>query len=303
MTLLSRAIVMTFHRKKKSMIIRKPTDDIIPDKRRVLINWFLNNFTVKYLFGGSWANTYPWFVPRRNLMDTFFLLPSSPVEISTDTETRVITKGEFFLLPEGQWHSYSPPGNTKLCKHVILHALFLSPFHPNPTTLFPSPFHKLKNYMQWHDRAERIVTLETQDKPAAVALANAVITELMVELIQTGPEIISSAPSISEPRVQQAILQIEKDYAKNLSVEALAADAGLQPVRFRSLFKQHTGKSPKQFLNDTRLQKAVEMLLSSSATVTTIAFECGFNDENYFRNFFRLKTGLTPTAYRMQNRR
>ncbi len=284
------------------MIERKQISHKIPEKRKNLISWFLNNFTVRYLFGGSWADTYPWFVHRRSLVDTFFLLPTSPIEISTDKETRVITKGEFFLLPEGQWHSYGPGPKKEISKHVILHAVFVSPFHPNPLSLFSSPFHRLKNYMNWHDRAERVVMLEQTNKPAAVTLAKAVITELIVELIATEPELTATVPAIDEPRVQQAIMQIEKEYSNNLSVEDLARNVSLQPVRFRTLFKKHTGKSPKQYLNEIRLQNSVELLLTTTSTVTDIAYECGFNDENYFRNFFRQKTGMTPTTYRMENR-
>jgi AraC-like DNA-binding protein len=52
-----------------------------------------------------------------------------------------------------------------------------------------------------------------------------------------------------------------------------------------------------------RLQKAQELLTSSSLTVKEIAYRLGFNSRFYFTRLFTKKTEVTPTAYRAKARR
>ena len=52
------------------------------------------------------------------------------------------------------------------------------------------------------------------------------------------------------------------------------------------------------YLLDLRLRVAAEKLMSEKSTVTDIAFQCGFNDSNYFTKLFRRKYGQSPRAFR-----
>ena len=51
-------------------------------------------------------------------------------------------------------------------------------------------------------------------------------------------------------------------------------------------------------MNDIRVQKARELIMSSNKQMIDIAFECGFNDSNYFGDAFRKAKGISPHKYR-----
>jgi two-component system response regulator YesN len=67
---------------------------------------------------------------------------------------------------------------------------------------------------------------------------------------------------------------------------------------FCQIFKEATGKSAMQYLHEIRVEKAEEMLRSTTATVSEIADCCGFTDPNYFSRIFKKIKGVTPGSLR-----
>lgn len=105
-----------------------------------------------------------------------------------------------------------------------------------------------------------------------------------------------------DPKMQHAVKsvlqRIHADYATPLSLEALAAEAGLSPKYFCRLFRQVTGRTPIAYLQYYRLEKAAERLLVTEDSVTEIAFACGFGDISYFTKAFRRAKGISAREYR-----
>ena len=68
--------------------------------------------------------------------------------------------------------------------------------------------------------------------------------------------------------------------------------------RFSHLFKEITGRSPKQHLTHLRVEKAQIMLIHTSKTLAEIANAVGIPDPNYFSRIVKKHTGKTPGEYR-----
>lgn len=64
-------------------------------------------------------------------------------------------------------------------------------------------------------------------------------------------------------------------------------------------FKEITGQSLGNYINDYKLNRAKEMLLNTTMTMNEISDSLGFNTQRYFSTFFKERTGMTPTAFRM----
>lgn len=100
-----------------------------------------------------------------------------------------------------------------------------------------------------------------------------------------------------------AIQHIENNISDPaLSNTALAKTLGISEVYFRKLFFKHYNTSPKQYILDFRIQKAKQMLVDTSFSITVIAGECGFSSLYHFCRAFKQHTGSTPTQYASQNR-
>ncbi|MCB5662461.1 helix-turn-helix transcriptional regulator, partial [Erysipelatoclostridium ramosum] len=63
-------------------------------------------------------------------------------------------------------------------------------------------------------------------------------------------------------------------------------------------FHEYLNMTPSQYLNKKKIDKAIELLLSTELSILNIAFECGFNNIEYFDKIFKKTMGLTPLRYR-----
>lgn len=72
---------------------------------------------------------------------------------------------------------------------------------------------------------------------------------------------------------------------------------------FRHNFKDYTGLSPHQYLQELRVQKGKELLVTTSLTCKEIAHTVGYENPEHFGNIFKKKTGISPIKYRESYRR
>jgi AraC family transcriptional regulator, regulatory protein of adaptative response / methylphosphotriester-DNA alkyltransferase methyltransferase len=92
------------------------------------------------------------------------------------------------------------------------------------------------------------------------------------------------------------------EYANSAILEELPARVGLSKFHLGRLFKAATGRTPKEYLQAIRLDKARELLEVSDLGGAQICYEAGFNSLSNFYALFRAATGLSPQEYRMQTR-
>ncbi len=78
---------------------------------------------------------------------------------------------------------------------------------------------------------------------------------------------------------------------------------GLSDSSLRRLFKAHTGKTPFDFMKELRMVTAARRLLVTNKRVSTIAYELGYNDQNYFARVFKSVFGISPDRYRKEARK
>ena len=103
-------------------------------------------------------------------------------------------------------------------------------------------------------------------------------------------------------QMKRVLARIERDYAEPLTLNELAAEAGMSPKYFCHFFQQLTRRTPIDYLNGYRIEQACCMLRTGEGSVTDIAFRCGFNDLSYFIRIFRKYKGISPGKYEKQRR-
>ena len=111
----------------------------------------------------------------------------------------------------------------------------------------------------------------------------------------------SQATSQYGAMIQQASAYIDSHYADpNLSLPEVASEAHLSPSHFCTVFSQQTGKTFKEYLTELRIQRARELLRTTSLKSFEIADQIGYSDPHYFSYVFRKHAGQSPTEYRWQ---
>jgi AraC-like DNA-binding protein len=91
-------------------------------------------------------------------------------------------------------------------------------------------------------------------------------------------------------------------YAEQIGVADISELFGLHRSYFSSTFGKKVGVSPMQYLQDIRMQKAIELMQGSSLSATQIAYSVGYSDIYTFSRAFRKILGTSPKQYIQQFR-
>jgi len=97
--------------------------------------------------------------------------------------------------------------------------------------------------------------------------------------------------------VRKAILGIENSLSAKHTLASLAKESCLSQSRFSHLFREYTGKSPVQYINELRIERAQNLLAASGMSVSEIAAELGFQSVHYFSRLFKKIKRFPPTAF------
>lgn len=93
----------------------------------------------------------------------------------------------------------------------------------------------------------------------------------------------------------------EHYYLSDITNKRLAAKCNISEVYFRRLFKERMGISPKQYILELRLRRAMALLTEGKQKICAIAADCGFESDAHFCRCFKKHSGLTPSEYRKKN--
>ncbi len=103
-------------------------------------------------------------------------------------------------------------------------------------------------------------------------------------------------------QVEQAVKLLESRFNQPFSVSAYATKSNMSVCWFTRMFHKQVGVSPQQYLTNVRINKAKELLSSSSYNIGEIGDIVGYQNALYFSRVFKKQTGLSPTEYRKLNR-
>ncbi|MBQ9063286.1 MAG: PocR ligand-binding domain-containing protein [Eubacterium sp.] len=98
--------------------------------------------------------------------------------------------------------------------------------------------------------------------------------------------------------ITHAIRYLSVHYSEPVTLAGAARSAGVHPSYLSSLFRKVTGLTFKDYLNQIRIEHALELLKNTDYPIMEIAISCGFNDQSYFTKVFKKQTGMTPRQFR-----
>jgi AraC-like DNA-binding protein len=131
----------------------------------------------------------------------------------------------------------------------------------------------------------------------AEALSSCILTNMLTAILKTLPEFEAGA-------IPEKILDVrrflDEHFAEDISLDLLADRFAVSKFHLSRLFRQHIGRSPKEYLIATRLSNAKALLHFTTLTMSAIAEAVGFADNSHFYAIFRKYEGSSPAAYRRQ---
>jgi len=160
----------------------------------------------------------------------------------------------------------------------------------------------------WRDRMDRVIEVWQRDARPSTGfqlLAAETVGWMMRTLSEDAAHAGLTESSMHDPRILAVLKEIdaheltpEKQW---LSVPEMARLAGLGQTAFYALFRQVTGRSPRQYLEERRIARAEQLLIETNRTVVDIAHSQGYDDAYHFSSAFKRVTGVAPTTYRTRS--
>lgn len=97
--------------------------------------------------------------------------------------------------------------------------------------------------------------------------------------------------------------QIRKTYMSDeISLNTIAAEVGMSPSYFSSIFSKEMGKTFVEYLTEIRMDRAKELLMRSSMKTSEIGYEVGYKDPHYFSYIFKKTQNCTPKEFRARGK-
>ena len=102
--------------------------------------------------------------------------------------------------------------------------------------------------------------------------------------------------------VREVLDYIAANYRNtDLDLSMIAGHMNLSTNHLGKLFKEETGTSIKQYINDYRIGLAKKLVESEHHRMHTVAELCGFASASYFVKVFKASTALSPLQYRKKS--
>jgi transcriptional regulator GlxA family with amidase domain len=101
-------------------------------------------------------------------------------------------------------------------------------------------------------------------------------------------------------RLQSVLRYIEGHIDGDLSRTRLAYILSLSPSRFYAVFEAALGVGPNAYVQQRRMERAQQLLITTSLSVSEVGRACGYEDQFVFSRIFKKLFGLSPLQYRRQ---
>lgn len=119
---------------------------------------------------------------------------------------------------------------------------------------------------------------------------------------------VAEVPAPLSNADESLILKIDRLISGNIdnpdfNVDSIAQHLCMSRTLLYAKVKAITGTTIAAYINDFRLRKARSLLLDTSLSITEISERLGFSTQRYFSTFFKERTGMTPSAFRTDNKK
>jgi AraC family L-rhamnose operon transcriptional activator RhaR len=236
-------------------------------------------------------------------------------------EKDIIKKGDFFIFNANVPHEYtadegmpiiiyncifqpfSIDNSFKECKdfvdvayHYLFHSFYSENDPKNYIKLTGTKSRKIKAlledmYFEYQDKENGYMQILKSDLIKLLILS--------FRLYKDDSKQVQNMPILKKLVVESTVKYIKNEYTNALTCEKLAGRSYLSPSYFNKIFKEETGKTALQMLQNIRVDEACNLLLNTSLPASQIAINVGYSDTKFFYKLFKQIIGKTPGDYRL----
>ncbi|OPJ59391.1 helix-turn-helix domain-containing protein [Clostridium oryzae] len=236
-----------------------------------------------------------------------------------NTEKYFIKKGDVFVINKNTSHGYEAAYNFRICnimyKPEHLHQVgndlkkssgYQALFVVEPSLAKQYNFKsKLQLTLADYEKAKEIVSNMINEYKNKNQGYQTMIYSHFIELIvflSRQYDLASMGFKDNVINIAKAVSYMENHFQEHVSLNELADKAELSVRHFNRIFKENYKVTPMNYLLRLRIEYACLLLKKYKLGISDIAYECGFNDSNYFTRQFKKIIGTSPKDYRSNSK-
>ncbi|WP_025682545.1 helix-turn-helix domain-containing protein [Paenibacillus maysiensis] len=241
----------------------------------------------------------------------FIYVEDGIMEVTVNSETVKITKGNFIFINSGDLHQVTGTGSSihhaivflpqllnfeypDTCQNTILKPLISGQLQfPSITDLDD----EVKEYIK--DRLIHIISLKNMED-ALSSLSIKINLFQIIEVLLRKQLFLRKQADINgkQEKIKKVITYIENNYDRKISLEELASILNMNKNYFSKYFQTAIGKTPVTYINVFRCEKAAALLKNKDLKILDIALMVGFENFSYFIRKFKEYKRHSPANYR-----
>lgn len=223
-----------------------------------------------------------------------------------DERTVALQRGTCILArPGGTYVAMQDPSD-RLGVTYIHFDLLDGRGHRVPAAELPAEVHEAPDPAYLETVSRRIVELIEGDDPEVApevqaAIATRLLTVLLIDLeARSQSQFWRSATPFHHRRLVLDAARRIRENPAGARIGLLAGQAGYTPDHFARVFRSVLGVAPQEYIVAGRIDRACQLLVESSLTVSQIGDALGYRDVYFFSRQFKQRTGLSPGKYRVR---
>lgn len=149
-----------------------------------------------------------------------------------------------------------------------------------------------KNFAKYEKLFDELLRIWTNKEIGYTFRSNEYLCRLLFQIEQEYHH------DILAPLAERMADMIEQELGNpDFSIAQAADRLKVSGTYLRRCFKEKYNTSPKEYLLQKRIERAILLLHSDYFTIKEISQQCGFENEHYFSTAFKAKTGISPSKY------
>ena len=237
------------------------------------------------------------------------------LSFQTQDSTHIVAAGDADFVNYGVLHSCSALG-TVPCEYYTLqfdmHFLsgiynsifeekyFLPVMRNSALQFWPIKPDSLR-HLKMIESVLRIVEISRKEPFGYEFDVRSLLSDFWKQLLEDTKDVQAVAVPANAVETERIMIMtsfIKEHCGEKLSLEDIAASAGISTRECTRCFSRCINTSPNTYLTQARLSRAAELLSDSAKSIIDISEECGFSSPSYFGKVFREAMGCTPREYR-----
>lgn len=238
----------------------------------------------------------PGYSLTRESFDSFLLMyiTAGELDLVSEDQAQHVAAGSFVLIDCYKKHSYSTKTGWE-CLWCHFDGITARAYYNNVVSHLNNVFSMPENCSALR-KLRAMLQIFQEGAIVREPLMSKYLTDILTDFLLCAPsaENARNYAGIAE----ETISYISEHFQEDITVDHLAARAGLSQYHFIRTFKKETGFTPHEYLINTRIATARYLLKNSRLPVKEICFAAGFSSESVFCSAFKKHQGMTPVQYR-----